>query len=199
VKLLLLLASVLLVLLTAFGVFSIGVGRARTESNELAALGLGLCSGKPCYMGITPGKTTWNVATDFTYGYRGFVGTRVLTANNTRFSVSMHPDADTSHVNAIQFERIGTMPRVSIGHFIQLYGLPCAVISENPKLTWFQYPFGSVDIDLDDGRFTSQSPIGKIIFTTSGNDMCMYGGPLTAHPWSGFASARHYQLVRVWK
>jgi hypothetical protein len=80
-----------------------------------------------------------------------------------------------------------------------LYGLPCAVVSENARQLWLQYPFGSVDIDLDRGAFTPQSPISKITFTAPRNDMCMYGGPLSAHPWSGFATAGHYQLVRVWK
>src|SRR5438128_2127003 len=37
-------------------------GEAHPEPDELKALGFDVCDGKPCFMGIVPGVTTWDQA-----------------------------------------------------------------------------------------------------------------------------------------
>src|SRR5260221_11746944 len=40
-------------------------GRARTSSNRLEAFGLNTCGDRQCFMGITPGESSWTSARQF--------------------------------------------------------------------------------------------------------------------------------------
>ncbi|HLY26962.1 MAG TPA: hypothetical protein VKQ72_11525, partial [Aggregatilineales bacterium] len=52
----------LLLALSALSGGAIAIGRVEPDSNIIQNAGLGTCVERPCYLGITPGITTWEEA-----------------------------------------------------------------------------------------------------------------------------------------
>jgi hypothetical protein len=119
------LAALLCAVCAALCAVAIVIGRAQPQPELLRALGY--CDGMPCYMGIVPGKTTWDEAVEIVSGTH-IVHVRAadfLAAHSTIepfLNIQIRPYNDSFSV-----ELWTEKASVSVGQVIAFMGTPCAI------------------------------------------------------------------------
>jgi hypothetical protein len=183
--------------LTLLTMIPIAVGRARNEPNELERLGFGVCEGRPCFMGIVPGVTSSDEAEAFAKKRGGEVSGKYIIADSGEIGVAIHKTQDVMWVGMVQISAVRPMTLSSAADFIQLYGVPCAVgIAYDDKQIALRYPSMSVVVNSDQGIFTADMAIDRIILFIHPRDhMCIHGRQesYSVSPWLGFASWYRYR------
>jgi hypothetical protein len=186
---------VLMVTLTLLTVIPIAVGRARNEPNELEALGFGVCDGRPCFMGIVPGVTTWIEAVSFVKKHGGIDSTKYLSLDIHSLGVAFYPTEDLSLVGGIQLEP--SQIQIPVGQVFQLFGVPCSIIVDRGMITpngvTLRYHSMSVTVE-DYGLFSPSSYIARG-FIHIRSDLCVHQDDefVNFSPWIGFASHSRYR------
>src|SRR5262245_19623097 len=135
-KRLLLLTSGLCLILAGFCLAIIERGRAEPTPEIVA--GFGWCEDRLCYMGIVPGRTSWQDAkTILTSASRRIQSASdwrvVADADDARIILQPNPGGST-----VQY--ISILSGATLGSIIALYGSPCTAFNPNGVLYWTTYP-----------------------------------------------------------
>jgi hypothetical protein len=149
-------------------------GQQATPEDYLRALGLGLCNGKACFLGITPGQTTWLQGQAMLASH----GSTTLDANGLHYNkatllanafnlsaryhnplnISSLPPGDGPDTIDISVSQVSE--HVDVSQVMQMFGPPCGV-SLFPNqcfpfdscpgwaLLTLNYPSARFDIPLD--------------------------------------------------
>jgi len=139
-------------------------GRTHPKFNGLRVLGFNVCEGQPCYKGITPGRTSWDVAS--------WIAKPV--ASKVYSGEIVLGDAVTSdwEVGIVQGQSapdlvggIGMYLRLAnhfvyAGQIIDMYGVPCRVMASEPSKIWLLYP--SMYAQVVDRNLSLISPVYDI-------------------------------------
>ncbi len=198
------LVFILLLLMTALTSSTVLWAREHPEPSELQALGFDVCDGRPCFIGITPGVTTWNAARAILTKWGDQKESNeefTVAANRIEVSItSLEGSVDWIHIKGIPY---GGFVFSSLGNFIAKYGSPCRIMFNGDRnFVDLAYPYMMLTVfrgsrtrleldmpiynaDLRDLSRLSQDPF----------DFCIYHQ--VAEPgigvWSGFASWDYYQ------
>ena len=185
------------VCLTLVALFFVAIGRGRAGPMREVVEGLGWCEGKPCFMGIVPGQTSWDEARS-TLIRQGAVETDIgLTLdmeNSTKILVwSRLEDFDKS-VNVIEIYLPEASPP-TLGSFISYYGSPCAVYNRNVPsfvVLYKSMSFNTTYPHSSQQDYTSLDPSWPV-YTVQLFDL-EHGceGASYTSAWRGFASLRAY-------
>jgi len=169
----------------------------RTGPGALEALGVGICDGAPCFMGILPGVTRWEDARAILAKNGGYIVEITSHAAFTDVYYSIHHlrlTIDyyhaTGHVTVIYIEgETGAALPVTAGDVIRYLGLPCsALIGDTPQQLSLGYPGEWLDMRFIEKRLSLYSPVTYIGIQGSGQN-CVCGGE-----WRGFAKSDQYRL-----
>jgi hypothetical protein len=199
-----LIALVLIILATAYG-------RTRVDAHNLAAFGLDLCDGKPCFLGITPGVTRW---LDVPSYLRGYPFRRSGEYNFTmRFTdyISAQIDRDlggpaVSMISIYDSRTSKSSPPElpDVGSIVLKYGAPCWVLLESHNqgirqldVSRLIYPMMALRIDRDTPFTMSSYVLSTQILiddlTDDHVDLCAsYDNAFSGVSWAGFASQDFY-------
>jgi hypothetical protein len=189
-----LLLITLILCLTLMGLCFASIERGRVEPTPEIVQGFGWCEDRLCYMGIVPGRTSWQGAKTILASTSRRIQTVsdwhvVADADDARIIMEPNPGGST-----VQY--ISILSTATLGSIIAIYGSPCTTFSLNgafyqtiypsamlvtapvPRDRWLRDPregldpYWRVQIDLADGGYSCD---------------------LTNHkPWRGFAARRFY-------
>jgi hypothetical protein len=164
-------------------------GRASNQSNELQDLGFGVCDGDPCFMGIVPGKTSWDEAK------------LILKPYNIKQDFEDAADANVKDFRLIVYSSKGIINEliiqkdssygglgVSLGSVIQQVGTPCAAIAD-PRAANIFYPSMSLYFARDGDRLRKETGISALSIMSK--DIVLYCTNNKYH-WKGFTLMNHY-------
>ena len=179
-------------------------GMAQIEPNELQARGFDMCGSRSCFIGITPGITTWSEAKTILTKWGHPI------KSDDDFSVSIGSvEVDISSLNSyVDSMNIIGIPNgnfvfPSVGSFVAKYGPPCRLLfNGDPNYIELAYP--SMMLRVFRGNQT-QLELDMPIYNVNLRDLsrlsidpldfCTYnkiGGPGII-AWSGFASGDYYK------
>ena len=191
-KRLLLLAAVLCLSLT--GLCFAVIERGRAEPTPEIVAGFGWCQDRLCYMGIVPGRTSWQEAKTILAS----IARPAQSASDWRFEaisddaqIILQPNPGGSTVQYISIRSGATL-----GSVIALYGSPCTALNPNGVLYWTTYPSAMLvtapiprDRSLRDPR-EGLDPYWRVQIDLADGG---YGCDMTNYkPWRGFAARRYY-------
>jgi hypothetical protein len=202
------LVIVLMVIFTLLTMIPIAIGRARNDSDDLQALGFWVCDGKPCFMGITPGITTWDDAITIVGGHKNavlqdkdWIIVRLVDKAFIDMGIRRHPGGEkVSDASLLLWvDQEPYFPK--LGAFVRMYGPPTCVrvimiesMIENVVLL---FPGLSLTITPDGERITPNSSLGSVTLERNEGITRTCGSReddssiRTSH-WSGFVSINRY-------
>jgi hypothetical protein len=190
-KRLLLLTAVLS--LTLMGLCFAAIERGRAEPTPEIVQGFGWCEDRLCYMGIVPGRTSWQdaqtILASASMRIQSSSGWRIeAEAEDARIILDANPGDST-----VQYIRIRS--GATLGSVIAIYGSPCTAYS-NGVLYWTIYPSAMAvtapigrDLLLRDPRDGLDPNWSVQIALADGGYGCDFANQ---KPWRGFASRRFY-------
>lgn len=170
--------------------------RLSSPPNDLEALGLGLCDGQPCFMGIIPGVSTWEDVTPILKRFDD-LDTYGLFASGRLKDIYINITSSTSRIiTSVEFVPVmnnGNLG-VSLRAIMQGLGAPCVVgfLRENshPRLI---FPAMSADVLLDRARLTDAA-LADYLLIIPKNDAVQRctNTSMSLIRWKGFAALGHY-------
>jgi hypothetical protein len=196
-RLLLLTTGVSLILLALSFVV---IGRGRAGPMREVVEGLGWCEGKPCFMGIVPGQTSWDEARSILIRHGGVetdIGIALSIGSSAKILVwSRLEDFDKS-VTVIEIHLPEGSPS-TLGSLISYYGSPCAVTQPyNLNVPSFVLLYKSMSFYAT-SPYSSQQDYTSLdpswpVYTVQLFDL-EHGCEGTSYTssWRGFASLRAY-------
>jgi len=165
-------------------------GRAHAEPNELQALGFGVCEGRPCFMGITPGVTTIESA-------RGILDKVGATKSQSSYAIDetiyYKGDLRIGYLDSADrirhitvMNRLGDSLPIRASNIMLHLGIPCRfAMSVSTKELIMFYPHLAVGFDLQDEQMKLDTLAAYItIFRFNLCDVTSV--------WPGFTSSEQY-------
>jgi hypothetical protein len=171
--------------------------RLTSVPNDLESLGLGLCDGQLCFMGILPGVSEWKDVTPI-LNYLDDLDTYGLFASGKLKNIYVNITASTAGVvTSVEFAALTSKDNlgVPLRSIVQLLGSPCIVgflrEASHPRLI---YPTIAVDLVLDRDRMTDASPADYLLILpkTDSTLRCQSNPAASLVHWKGFAALRSY-------
>jgi hypothetical protein len=167
--------------------------RLSADANPLLALGFDTCAGKPCFMGITPGVTSWldiellaGKGRRFTYeALLGWSGRLQFEAFNPLGVANTDSPSDLS---------IGwyQQPIGDVHEFVLLYGMPCQVQVGRRGITTYVLVYPSILVTAESvaDRVSLSSPVRHFIITERTNNCNLQAQ--ARKQWTGFQHLQRY-------
>ncbi len=172
--------------------------RAASRPGDLQGLGFGMCDGRPCFMGITPGLTTLpdamaylekNGGRNEALGFQYSVGERRVQYALGELTVILDYSPETLVVQTLNVMLPGVAVQVKVGDVVRYWGLPCGFSRESMRFTRFvlAYPYLYLDLGYADqwigpGTWVHSIGINPSVVPCDG-----------AIPWHGFVQSEWYQ------
>ncbi len=186
------LTMMLCLLMTSIVGGAVLYARTRSSPGELQALGFGICGGRPCFMGITPGVTSWQDAREVLEKNGGqqlsMDGTyATYSIGNVRVDVNYLDNTDSVYALFVMGEH-GTSLQATARDTLSYLGLPCAFyldVESTPQLS-LTYPHIFLMASLADPRISPVTPI-NYIGIQAGRAYCN-----VSVPWLGFTKSSRY-------
>lgn len=187
--LLLLLCTLLCALVPVFG------GRSLSENEAWQSFGFTVCD-LPCFVGITPGKTPFDIMPDLLHRSIPLIGNRMFYAYTAINFWASLPHTELSgwarNNQGVVGELRLTAP-LALDHLIAQLGTPDCVLAGAQRATvlfWLRktVSIGAV-LEVDQADFNPNSPISALSLRSSETDACATSGALA---WHGFAFIADY-------
>ena len=122
-------ATIFWLMLTALCGSALLYGHTQDIPEYVRTSGFSVCDGNPCYMGITPGITTWadaklvlSPSSKDSQDNTSFV----VSANNSTIQLNINPDF--KHVGFVYISPHDSFNLPSLAYFIEIYGRPCKLM-----------------------------------------------------------------------
>ncbi len=166
-------------------------GRIADTPGELQQLGFGVCSGKPCFMSLTPGMPWADARTILLKGrWLTYMDDSVMILRMHNTDVAIHSDDTHTQLDKIYFFVNSTDdPEVPLSAVVALFGSPCSVSvsSTDGQIT-------AISLNYPDARFgawglsATADMIGVILSKDSEPSSCTITnvGDSRVNPWRGF-------------
>jgi hypothetical protein len=174
-------------------------GRASNQPNELQELGFGTCDGDPCFMGIVPGKTSWEDADILLKRFNPSIQQEGWAEYDERHLHVILREAK-NYVDMLDLSPIEYSHSfgITLQMLIQNMGVPCAVSystrgSIGPAL---YYPSFWVVVISNQDRIRPLDAIEEIYVAHSEESIgCKQTRASPRKPWLGFTLLSRYTTV----
>ncbi len=177
--------------------------RTHAGPNPLHAYGLDTCDGKPCFMGITPGVTSWAQARLMRpTGAKQDEYARSFVVPIAGTQVGIIMSLDPAKVAIIDAATLSDNQFPRLASFLTQFGTPCGVAAGYaPGEVTLHYPSMMLNVDVQTlNRLTAYAPVATIdlidpnVAFGVAQDLCKYlRHDRIVIPWLGFASLDHYR------
>ncbi len=162
-----------------------------------ARFGLGLCTGQPCFRGLTPGLTLWATAQQV------FANRTSISVDPNEVEIRAYPSPRRESVGRITIQ-LPDDGSLSMRDVFVLYGRPCAV-TIHPELRRFilRYPAARFSSEHNQDALTANTPIVFVEFSAPAHQTNAGAQPCLERPttpgletanrhWLGFTSLERY-------
>src|SRR5258708_36498805 len=160
--------------------------RTHVLPNENWDMGLMRCAGEPCFLEITPGKTTWVAAV-------------AALGNDSKYAkVVLVPSENGNSVDSIFIEPLVEQP-ITVGEIVALYGTPsCVDIYRQSSTVELNYRLLHVLTQFTDNQIRPDAYVTFIVmenpsvYPTQCDSIDGYKRQAIRRFWQGFASEQYY-------
>jgi hypothetical protein len=158
--------AILLVFTLSFTTGSLVLGKLQPDPHLLRTLGFDSCDGKPCYMGIIPGETTWSAIEPLLQAhgakydiYNGTEQGRVQIYAGDEWVIQIFSEFQKSGIRVIQ---IATKRRLPYALFALMYGTPChRGYGQVPNGNW-QVSFRNINLEVSGAARTIKTASAQV-------------------------------------